>query len=234
MLLQATPNTLKAHVVLEEAGAKYNVHVIDLGKNEQKDPSFLRVNPNGSHLIALACLNGDLPHLQNVLPAGRIPAMVDHSAGDQRVFESLSIALYIAKKFPDSGLLPKVRGLQGCLLSLVYGDLKLGGHVQDPAQEADVISWCAWQQGGQARALLAAGSCAALLPAVSVWACMQGPMMVQLHAAVLAPASGQHLTCTCCAGPGRPLCEVRLRCRSCTRFTSAADHAAGAGSLLRR
>jgi GSH-dependent disulfide-bond oxidoreductase len=70
-----TPNGHKASVTLEELGLAYDVKAIDLGKNQQKEEWFLQINPNG-----------------------RIPAIVDHEAGDFPVFESGAIMVYLAEK----------------------------------------------------------------------------------------------------------------------------------------
>ena len=71
----ATPNGYKASVALEELGLPYELHAIDLGAGEQKQPWFLAINPNG-----------------------RIPAIVDRDAGDFPVFESGAILIYLAEK----------------------------------------------------------------------------------------------------------------------------------------
>lgn len=71
----ATPNGHKASVALEELGLPYQVHAIDLPSNQQKQPWFLAINPNG-----------------------RIPAIVDRDAGDFPVFESGAILVYLAEK----------------------------------------------------------------------------------------------------------------------------------------
>ena len=42
-----TPNGQKVSVTLEEMGIPYNVHAVNLAKNEQKTPEFLAINPNG-------------------------------------------------------------------------------------------------------------------------------------------------------------------------------------------
>jgi len=70
-----TPNGYKVSIMLEETGLEYSVHPIDLGKQEQKEPEFLTMNPNG-----------------------RIPVIVDHDNDDFVVFESGAILLYLAEK----------------------------------------------------------------------------------------------------------------------------------------
>jgi glutathione S-transferase len=70
-----TPNGVKVSVALEELGLPYQVRAISLGSGEQKQPWFLRINPNG-----------------------RIPAIVDHDAEDFAVFESGAILVYLAEK----------------------------------------------------------------------------------------------------------------------------------------
>ena len=66
----------------KRSGLPYNVHHIDLGKGDQKNPEFLRICPNG-----------------------RIPAIVDRGNGDFAVFETGAILLYLARK--TGKLLPK-------------------------------------------------------------------------------------------------------------------------------
>lgn len=70
-----TPNGHKVSVALEEMGLPYTVRPVDLGKLEQKQDWFLRMNPNG-----------------------RIPVVVDHDADDFVVFESGAILWYLAEK----------------------------------------------------------------------------------------------------------------------------------------
>jgi glutathione S-transferase len=70
-----TPNGWKASIMLEEVGLPYTVKALRLDKLEQKQESFLRINPNG-----------------------RIPAIVDRDEGDFAVFESGAILLYLAEK----------------------------------------------------------------------------------------------------------------------------------------
>jgi glutathione S-transferase len=70
-----TPNGWKASIMLEELGLPYEVRAIRLLQGEQREPWFLRINPNG-----------------------RIPAIVDRDAGDFAVFESGAILIYLAEK----------------------------------------------------------------------------------------------------------------------------------------
>ena len=41
-----TPNGRKVSIMLEELGVDYNVHAIDISKDEQFDPAFLKIAPN--------------------------------------------------------------------------------------------------------------------------------------------------------------------------------------------
>ncbi len=68
----STPNGWKASVTLEELGLPYTVHKIDLRAGDQKQPEFLRLNPNG-----------------------RIPVLVDDGFA---IFESGAIMLHLAEK----------------------------------------------------------------------------------------------------------------------------------------
>ena len=71
----ATPNGYKASIALEELQLPYELHPVDLGAGEQKQPWFLKINPNG-----------------------RIPAIVDRDAGRFPIFESGAILIYLAEK----------------------------------------------------------------------------------------------------------------------------------------
>ncbi|MDE1165901.1 MAG: glutathione binding-like protein [Pseudomonas sp.] len=74
-----TPNGHKITLFLEEAGLAYNVHPVNIGKNEQFEPAFLKISPNN-----------------------RIPAIVDTAPADGgapiSLFESGAILLYLAEK----------------------------------------------------------------------------------------------------------------------------------------
>ena len=70
-----TPNGWKASIVLEELGLPYEVHVVNLLAGDQKQPEYLKLNPNG-----------------------RIPTIVDRDEHDFAVFESGAIMIYLAEK----------------------------------------------------------------------------------------------------------------------------------------
>ena len=110
----ATTNGIKISIMLEELGGTYETRVVDFAKGEQKDPAYLRLNPNG-----------------------KIPTLVDRSEDDFVIFESGAILLYLARIAVKAGEIPKnlkinevadfiVMGLQGALLvSRVERDLAL-------------------------------------------------------------------------------------------------------------
>jgi len=41
-----TPNGRKISIALEEFELEYNPHAINIGKDEQYDPAFLKISPN--------------------------------------------------------------------------------------------------------------------------------------------------------------------------------------------
>ena len=70
-----TPNGRKVSILLEELGVPYKVIPIDITKDEQFNPDFLKISPNN-----------------------RIPAIVDHE-NNTTLMESGAILLYLADKF---------------------------------------------------------------------------------------------------------------------------------------
>ena len=77
-----TPNGWKASIVLEELELPYEVRIINLLGGDQKQPDYVKLNPNG-----------------------RIPTIVDRDAGNFAVFESGAILMYLAEK--TGKLMPK-------------------------------------------------------------------------------------------------------------------------------
>ena len=76
-----TPNGRKISIALEEMGLPYTVHAVDIGKDEQFKPEFLKISPNN-----------------------RIPAIVDRDNG-LSLMELGAILIYLADKCGK--LLPK-------------------------------------------------------------------------------------------------------------------------------
>jgi GSH-dependent disulfide-bond oxidoreductase len=80
-----TPNGRKISIMLEELGVPYEVHPINITKDEQFAAQFLTLNPNN-----------------------KIPVILDSAGPDGSPFvlcESGAILIYLARKF-DSKLLP--------------------------------------------------------------------------------------------------------------------------------
>lgn len=74
-----TPNGNKLTIFLEESKLPYKIHPINISKDEQFNPEYLKISPNN-----------------------KIPAVVDHEPldgkGPQSVFESGAILWYLAEK----------------------------------------------------------------------------------------------------------------------------------------
>jgi glutathione S-transferase len=96
----STPNGWKASIMLEELGLPYEVRPINLLSGEQREPWYLRLNPNG-----------------------RIPTIVDRDEGDFAVFESGAILVYLADK--TGRLLP--RDTKGRSVALQWLMFQMGG-----------------------------------------------------------------------------------------------------------
>lgn len=71
----STPNGRKISIALEEMGIPYELHAIDIGKDMQFEPEFLKISPNN-----------------------KIPAIRDTETG-QTVFESAAILIWLGDKF---------------------------------------------------------------------------------------------------------------------------------------
>ncbi|AEO56742.1 hypothetical protein MYCTH_2301985 [Thermothelomyces thermophilus ATCC 42464] len=84
-----TPNGIKISMLLEELGLPYKVTAIDFSKNEQKEPWFLEINPNGR-----------IPALTDVLPDG----------SPIRLFESGSIMQYLVERYDPEHKVSYPRG----------------------------------------------------------------------------------------------------------------------------
>ena len=77
-----TPNGRKVSIMLEELGLPYEAHAIDITKDDQMAPDFLKISPNN-----------------------KIPAIVDRDNGVS-MMESAAIMLYLSEK-TGGKLVPK-------------------------------------------------------------------------------------------------------------------------------
>ncbi len=71
----STPNGRKVSIALEEMEIPYEAKLVNLREQEQKEPAYLKINPNG-----------------------RIPTIVDRDNDDYPVFETGAILIYLAEK----------------------------------------------------------------------------------------------------------------------------------------
>lgn len=93
-----TPNGKKPGILLAELEVPYTLHLVDIGKGENKTHEFLGINPNG-----------------------KIPALVDRDVqrGAITVFESGAILQHLAEKY--GRFLPtQLGGLRAKVLSWTY------------------------------------------------------------------------------------------------------------------
>jgi glutathione S-transferase len=106
--------------MLDECGAEYELVPIDFAKREHKTPEFLKINP-----------------------AGKLPALVD---GETRVFESAAICLYLADKYPQAHLAPKIGSPErGRYLSLmVYSTSQLEPSMADRMLKVETLPQRGW------------------------------------------------------------------------------------------
>ena len=78
---KSSPNCQRVKVVLAEKNLAYDTVPIDLRKQEQKTPEYLKLNPYG-----------------------KVPVLIDDSTV---LYESLIINEYLNEKYPDPPLMPK-------------------------------------------------------------------------------------------------------------------------------
>jgi glutathione S-transferase len=106
--------------MLDECGATYEIVPIDFNKREHKAPEFLKINP-----------------------AGKLPALID---GDAKVFEGAAICVYLADKFPEAELAPKIGAPErGRYLSLmVYSTAQIEPAMGDAIMKVETAPQRGW------------------------------------------------------------------------------------------
>lgn len=95
-----TPNGYKVSIMLEAIKQPYEIIPVSLGNKEQKQPWFLKLNPNG-----------------------RIPVLVDSLENDFAIFESGAILLYLAEQHNE--LLPQDKKKRSCVIQWLM--FQMGG-----------------------------------------------------------------------------------------------------------
>lgn len=71
-----TPNCHKVSILLEELSLPYEIHYVSLTDDDQKQPTFLALNPNG-----------------------RVPVIIDNDFDNQAIFESGAILIHLAEQY---------------------------------------------------------------------------------------------------------------------------------------
>jgi GST-like protein len=102
-----TPNGKKISIMLEEIGFDYKVNKIDLSKDEQFNPEFIKISP-----------------------FSKIPVIIDHK-NNEKIFESGAILIYLAEcsgKFYEIKYRNKIN--QWLMVQMGYVGPMLGQHHQ--------------------------------------------------------------------------------------------------------
>jgi GST-like protein len=97
-----TPNGRKVSIALEEFALPYQVHPVDLQKDEQFDESFLAISPNN-----------------------KIPALVDQDNG-KSLMESGAILVYLADKYDRFWGVDRFETMQWLMLQMASVGPMLG------------------------------------------------------------------------------------------------------------
>lgn len=116
---------------LDEAGADYELVMIDFEKGDNRTPEFLAINP-----------------------AGKLPALKD---GEQQLFESVAIGFYLTEKFPEAQLAPPPGSAErGRFLSLmVFATSQLEPAMGDALLKTETSSYRGWIDFARCEALIA-------------------------------------------------------------------------------
>ena len=116
--------------MLDECDASYEIVPIDFTKGEHKAPGFLKINP-----------------------AGKLPALED---GESKIFEGAAICLYLADKFPQAQLAPKIGAPErGRYLSLmVYSTSQLEPSMGDALLKVETLPQRGWTNFETAQAVV--------------------------------------------------------------------------------
>ncbi len=96
LFLAPGSSSMAVHIALREVGASFDLRPLSFARREHRDPAYLALNPEG-----------------------KVPTLL---IDGRPLTEVAGILFYLARSFPDAGLLPTGR----------------------PEEEARVISWMSW------------------------------------------------------------------------------------------
>ena len=98
----SSPNVIKVILMLEELEAEYRLHYVDV-------------------------FRGRTEAIDGKSPFGKVPVIVDRSAGDLAVFESGAILVYLAERYGGEALLPAEGAARYAVLQWLFAQMAAVG-----------------------------------------------------------------------------------------------------------
>ncbi|HVV93315.1 MAG TPA: glutathione S-transferase, partial [Hyphomicrobiales bacterium] len=119
-------SSMAAHIALHEVGAEFELRPISFARREQRDPAYLALNPEG-----------------------KVPTLV---VDGQPLTEVAGILFYLARRFPEAGLLPddaageaQAVSWMSFIASTVHGAMRQG---RTQAEAAFALAECKLEERG--------------------------------------------------------------------------------------
>jgi len=148
----STPNGWKASVTLEELGLTYTTHSIELSKQQQKEPWFLKINPNGRIPVIVDRESGAIM-IYLAEKTGRL--MPKDAKGRSRVIQWLMFQMggigpmmgqanvffrYWPEKYQPA--IDRYQNESRRLFTVLDGQLKDNEYLAGEYSIADIANWC--------------------------------------------------------------------------------------------